>query len=132
MRKLIAALILSVAAPLAAGAEALECDLTQNGGWVGDKFLFQIDRKTNQALAYDGAIHKFGGGKPIAANFADEGKKQVFSWSLQVRNRSGQQTKMLYRAVYYPDQKTLQVRASAGGGYEGEFRSKGGCKVIEK
>lgn len=131
MRKYIAALLIGLAAPVAGQAEVLECDLTKNEGWMGDKFFFEIDHQAGTAKAYDAVIRDYEGEKPKAVGFSESANKWVFTWKILGKSVTGQIAKMQYRAAYYPARKEIQIRATPGGSYAGEFRGRGTCKVMK-
>ncbi|NJS39694.1 MAG: hypothetical protein HC783_12530 [Rhodobacteraceae bacterium] len=118
--------------PAAAQALVLECSLPQTnsgGGYVTETYVLQHDESTGKALASDGLI-MYVHDAPIEAKVSEDTKKKlVLSWSVQITNRTGQQTKMRFRAVYFRDTKQVTIRATPGG-YDNSFEARGTCKSI--
>ena len=123
-----AALLAAVSGP--AAALTLECRVdagATGGGYVTDVYVFRVDDATGQALAADGWIQHYHG-TPIAAKVSeDTAKKLVLTWTLQMTNSTGQQTKMQYRASYFRQTGKITVRAVPGGGYSNSFEGRGTC-----
>ena len=128
-----AAAIALAACGTGANALALECSIpTSNsgGGYVTDVYVFDYQEKSGKAVVADGWIMHYHDA-PISAKVAqDTDKKLVLTWTLQMTNGSGQQTKMQYRASYFKQNKQLTVPASPGGGYSNLFEGRGKCKVL--
>lgn len=116
----------------AASAMTLECkiaDLSAGGGYVTEVYVIQYDEAAGKALAADGLIQYYFDA-PIPAKVADDtAKKLVFTWTVQMTNRSAQQVKMQFRASYFKETKQITVRASPGGTYTNDFEGRGKCKV---
>jgi hypothetical protein len=117
----------------AATAEVLECKIAVNessAGYITEIYYFESDPETGKALAHDGLTEHFEGG-PVAAKIVDDSKKKkVFSWSVAVTSSKGQNAKLLFRASYFKDKKTVLITAAVGGGYDGGFEGRGTCKEI--
>lgn len=122
------ALLAAVSSP--AAALTLECSInpgSAGGGYVTDVYVFRTDDATGQALAADGWIQHYHGA-PISAKVAeDTARKLVLTWTLQMTNSTGQQTKMQYRASYFRQTGKVTVRAVPGGGYGNSFEGRGTC-----
>ena len=131
MRNFIAACVIGLAAPVLAQAEVLECDITKNGGWAADKYFFEVDHKAASALVYDAVANHYEGVETKKVGFSESAKKWVFTWKVAIYSKRGDNTRMQYRAAYFPARKELQLRATPGSGYKGEFLSKGNCKVAQ-
>jgi hypothetical protein len=112
-------------------AKVLDCAMatTQaSGGWVTDRYIFDIDDAAGSVQAIDGLIQSVHGG-PMVARLADNSaKKTVVTWTVQMTSSSGQQTKMQYRAAIFNGDKTITVTATPGGGYSNRFEARGKCK----
>jgi hypothetical protein len=126
----VSATLLSFALP--AAALTLECRVdagAAGGGYITDSYVFQYDVATGKALASDGWIlHYYDA--PIPAKVADDtAKKLVLTWTVQMTNSTGQQTKMLYRASYFKQSRQITVRAVPGG-YRNSFEGRGKCKTL--
>lgn len=116
----------------AAAALTLECKVKAGlagGGYITDIYVFRFDEAKGTALAADGWILHYHDA-PIAAKVSDNTKKKlVLTWNLTITNGSGQQTKMQYRAAYFKGTGDLNVSATPGGGYSGNFEGRGTCKA---
>jgi hypothetical protein len=99
------------------------------GGWISDKYLFEFDLATGVATALDGVADYYEGG-PVRADLGgSEDKKVTFSWLINAKSKSGQLTKMQYRASWFPSKNKLTVRGIPGAGYAGGFQASGTCEV---
>ena len=109
----------------------LECNIASaasGGSDVTELHVFEYDSDTENARVIDGWINQIYG-EPIASNMSESNaKKLVFSWTVQMTNGSGQQTKMQYRAAIIKATKAITVRATPGGGYDNSFKARGTCK----
>jgi hypothetical protein len=121
----------SLALTMAGGASAkvVECT-TPEKGWVSNQFIFGYDAGASTATIYDPVIHHFVG-EPIQGKVEETAKKTVFNWSVMVQIR-GAQTKMSYRASFFPANGQFTVRATPGAGYVENFEGRGTCVVKEK
>jgi hypothetical protein len=121
---------LMASAPLSAMARSLECVLTPNsgsGGWVTDRYYFEVDEAAGTAQALDGIVQYYNKG-PIQARLTDSSaKKLVVSWDVKMTNGTGQMTKMLYRASIFKADNSVIVRAVPSG-YSNQFEARGTCK----
>ena len=97
-------------------------------GIVTELYVFEFDSDAQKARVIDGWIDEIYG-EPIASKMSEStAKKLVFSWTVQMTNGSGQQTKMQYRAAIIKATKAITVRATPGGGYDNSFEARGTCK----
>ncbi len=121
-----------LALPTVADALSLECVLPQTnagGGYLTETYVLQHDDASGKALASDGLILYFNDG-PVDANVSeDTAKKLVLSWVVQMTNRTGQQTKMRFRAVYFKETRQVTIRATPGG-YDNSFEARGTCRTV--
>jgi hypothetical protein len=121
---------LMASAPFSAMALSLECVLTPNsgsGGWVTDRYYFDVDETAGTAQALDGIVQYYNKG-PIRARLTDStAKKLVVSWDVEMTNGTGQMTKMLYRASIFKADNSIIVRAVPSG-YSNQFEARGSCK----
>jgi hypothetical protein len=100
-----------------------------NGGYITERYVFQQDEATGQALASDALILHFNE-SPIAAKVSEDTKKKlVLTWSVQLTNNTGQGTKMLFRASYFKADGSVTVRAVPSG-YDNQFEGRGRCKKV--
>jgi hypothetical protein len=121
--------VLAALAPMSSTARSIECTLSPNagsGGWVLDRYLFEVDEEAGTARALDGVIQHFNKG-PIDARLTDSSsKKLVISWDVKMSN-SGAATRMLYRATIFRADNSVIIRAVPGG-YSNQFQARGSCK----
>jgi hypothetical protein len=117
-------------APLSATARSIECTLSPNansGGWVTDRYFFEVDEDAGTAQAVDAVVQHYNKG-PIQARLTDSSaKKLVVSWDVKMTNETGQMTKMLYRASIFKADNSVIVRAVPSG-YSNQFEARGSCK----
>lgn len=112
-------------------AKVLDCAMAttqSSGGWVTDRYIFDIDEAVGSVQANDGLIQSVHGGPMVAKLLDSSAKKMVVTWTVQMTNSSGQQTKMQYRAAIFRGDKTITVTATPGGGYSNRFEARGKCK----
>lgn len=116
--------------PLAASAQSLECTLSPNahaGGWVTEKYFFEVDEAAGTARAVDAVVQQYNKG-PIKARLTDStAQKLVVSWDVKMTNSTGQMTKMLDRASIFKGDNSVIVRAVPSG-YANQFEARGTCK----
>jgi hypothetical protein len=126
----LAVVALVVLAPLSVAARSIECTLSPNansGGWVTDRYFFEVDEDAGVAQAIDAVVQHYNKG-PIQARLVDSSsKKLVISWDVKMTNATGQMTKMQYRASIFKGDNTVIVRAVPGG-YSNQFEARGTCK----
>ena len=122
-----AALGLAFATPVY--AKVLECT-TPEDNWVNSPYIFGYEANAATATIYDPVIHTFVG-EPINGKVEETPKKIVFNWSVLVQIR-GEQTKMSYRASFFPADGRFTVRGTPGGDYTGHFEGRGTCVVKEQ
>lgn len=119
--------------PSLAGALTLECNVPESnsgGGYITDVYVFEYNENSGEAIVADGWIMHLHDAPIPARVTEDTSKKLAFSWTLNITNGAGQQTKMQYRAAYFKASKELLVRGTPGGGYGGNFEGRGKCKVL--
>jgi hypothetical protein len=114
-----------------AQAATFDCAIkagADSGGWITDRYVFDVDDAAGSAQAADAIAQHFTGG-PVNARLTDStSKKIVISWGVQMTNGSGQQTKMQYRAAIFLADKSVIVTAAPGGGYSNRFEARGKCQ----
>ncbi len=117
-------------APLSATARSIECTLSPNassGGWVTDRYFFEVNEEAGTAQAIDAVVQQYNNG-PIKARLTDtSAKKLVVSWDVKMTNGTGQMTKMLYRASINKANNSITVRAVPSG-FSNQFEARGSCK----
>ena len=97
-------------------------------GIIQDQLALAYNEETGAAFASDTLILHFDG-KPAAATLTENTeKKQVFRWSVQMVNRSGQTTNMRYRAALIRTSGQVLVHAQPAG-YGNNFTARGKCAV---
>jgi hypothetical protein len=123
-----------LAFPSLSQALTLECNMTRSnagGGYITDLYILQYDEGSGQAIVSDGLILYYNNEQPMQAKVSeDTANKLVFSWNVQMTNKTGQMTKMQFRASYFKGNKTITVRAVPGGGYVNDFEGRGKCKSV--
>jgi hypothetical protein len=129
VRSLLVAACICVTGP--ANALSLDCTLTPSanaGGWVTDRYYFEIDEEAGTALANDAVIQFFLKEVARAVVAENSAKKLVLTWNVQTRTGSNHQAKMQYRAAYFKADKSVIVRGIPGGGYNNNFEARGRCE----
>jgi hypothetical protein len=125
---------LLLAAPSLSQALTLECTIPASnagGGYVTDLYILQYDEASGQAIVSDGLIMNYNNEQPMQAKVSeDSANKLVLSWNVQMTNKTGQMTKMQFRASYFKNNKSITVRAVPGGGYANDFEGRGKCKAV--
>jgi hypothetical protein len=124
---------LAVCAAAPALALTLECTIppsSAGGGYITETYVFHHDAGDSTAVASDGVIIYFFDAPIEAKVTGDTDKKLVLSWNVPMTNRSGQQTKMMYRATYFRQTGQMTVRATPGSGYANSFEGRGTCRPV--
>jgi hypothetical protein len=111
----------------------LECSIplsTAGGGYITETYVFHHQTGDSTAVASDGVILYFFDA-PIEAKVTTEtDRKLVFSWDVPMTNRTGQQTRMMYRATFFRQTGQMTVRATPGSGYSNSFEGRGACRPL--
>jgi hypothetical protein len=121
----------SMAAP--AFAVTLECSIPQSvagGGYITETYVFHHDPGDSTAVVSDGVILYFFDAPIEARITGDSDRKLVISWEVPMSDRTGQQTRMAYRATYFRQNGQMTVRATPGGGYTNSFEGRGTCRQV--
>ena len=125
---------LILAFPSASQALTLECSIPRTnagGGYITDLYVFQHDPGSGRAIVSDGLILYFNDEQPMAATVSeDTAQKLVLTWKLLVTNSTGQTANMQFRAAYFRDEQTVQLRAIPGGDFSDVFQGRGRCKPV--
>jgi hypothetical protein len=100
----------------------------RDGNWVPQVLVLQHDTTSGKVTVFDPVIKSFTG-KPIEGQLNTETKARTeFSWDLNVRTKSGADSRMGYTFVYYKDGRPAKVRAEPRG-YDNRFSGEGTCKL---
>lgn len=128
----LALLPLFLAFPSISQALTLDCQVkASTGSAVTERYIFQVEDGADAAIVSDGLILYYNDDQPLTAKVSENtAKKLVFTWNLQMTNRTGQMTKMQFRASYFKADKSIIVRAVPGGGYSNSFEGRGRCKSV--
>jgi hypothetical protein len=114
-------------------AATLECSIPQSaagGGYITETYVFHHDPGDRTAVVSDSVILYFFDA-PIEARITDDSdRKLVISWDVPMSDRTGQQTRMVYRATYFRQNGQMTVRATPGGGYSNSFEGRGTCRAV--
>lgn len=133
LRSLVLSTVL-IAVPSFSQALTLECTIPASnagGGYVTDLYILQYDETAGQAIVSDGLIMYYNNEQPMQAKVSeDSANKLVLTWNVQMTNKTGQMTKMLFRASYFKSTKAITVRAVPGGGYANDFEGRGKCRAV--
>jgi hypothetical protein len=124
----LAALALFLAAALAAQAEPMRmfCTFDRSGDWVTDQFYFDIDA-AGKATVVDPIVLYFEK-KPVPAKVTENtAKKLSMTWTVVTKNRSGQVTRMAFRAAYLKGNRRIAMTAKPHG-YGNSFNGRGVCQ----
>jgi hypothetical protein len=121
-----------LAFPSISQALTLDCQVkTNTGSAVTERYIFQVEDGADEAIVSDGLILYYNDNQPMTAKVSENtAKKLVFTWSVQMTNRTGQMTKMQFRASYFKADKSILVRAVPGGVYTNNFEGRGRCKSV--
>ena len=128
---LFAGLFTALSAP--ATALTLECRIPHSaagGGYITETYVFHHNSGDSSAVASDGVILYFFDAPIEARVTGDSAGKLVISWDVPMSDRSGQQTKMAYRATYFRQNGQMTIRATPGGGFTNSFEGRGTCKQV--
>jgi hypothetical protein len=124
---------LLLAIPSLSHALTLDCQLTPNAiarGAITERYVIQHDEGSAQAIVSDGVILYYNDSQPMTAKVSeDSGKKLVVTWNVQITNKTGQMTKMQYRASWFKADGNVIIRAVPGG-YSNDFEARGTCKKV--
>lgn len=124
-----AALLLS---GLPALALTLECNIAKSangGGSITEIYVFNYEEGKTTATVADGLILHFDDDQPMTAKVSENtAKKLALSWNVITKSRTGQTTKMQFRASYFKADRTITIRAVPGG-YSNQFERRGTCKT---
>lgn len=124
---------LLIAIPSLSHALTLDCQLTPNAiarGAITERYVIQHDEGSAQAIVSDGVILYYNDSQPMTAKVSeDSGKKLVVTWNVQITNKTGQMTKMQYRASWFKADGNVIIRAVPGG-YSNDFEARGTCKKV--
>ena len=128
----LALLPLFLAFPSISQALTLDCQVkASTGSAVTERYIFQVEDGADAAIVSDGLILYYNDDQPLTAKVSENtAKKLVFTWNLQMTNRTGQMTKMQFRASYFKADKSIIVRAVPGGGYSNSFEGRGRGKSV--
>jgi len=122
-----------LAFPSLSQALTLECSVARSsagGGYITDLYILQYDEASGQAIASDGLIMYYNKEQPMKAKVSDDtATKLVLSWNVQMTNKTGQMTKMQFRAAYFKADNSFTVRGVPGG-YANSFEGRGKCKAV--
>lgn len=100
----------------------------RDGNWVPEVFVLQHDTASGRVTVFDPVIKHFTG-KPIEGQLNAETKgRSEFSWDLNVRTKTGEDSRMGYTFVYYKDGRPAKIRAEPRG-YDNRFSGEGTCKL---
>jgi hypothetical protein len=114
-------------------AVTLECSIPQSvagGGYITETYVFHHDPGDSTAVVSDGVILYFFDAPIEARITGDSDRKLVISWEVPMSDRTGQQTRMAYRATYFRQNGQMTVRATPGGGYTNSFEGRGTCRQV--
>jgi hypothetical protein len=124
---------LLLAIPSLSHALTLDCQLTPTAiarGAITERYVIQHDEGSAQAIVSDGVILYYNDSQPMTAKVSeDSGKKLVVTWNVQITNKTGQMTKMQYRASWFKADGNVIIRAVPGG-YSNDFEARGTCKKV--
>lgn len=100
-------------------------------GWIADELVIGLDDADGRVIVADPIILYAEDG-PIAGRLTENtAKKRAFRWELALTSRTGQTTKMKYRAaLQFPSMRLLISARPAG--YANNFTARGACAISDQ
>ncbi|MDA9865328.1 hypothetical protein N9C96_01490 [bacterium] len=125
MRKFI--VFLSFFLPSAALAEPTiyECVVPKANGPIAERLTIEFEGQTIRVI--DDIVQYFEGGPVFGKTGVMNDKKSVANWNVMMTSRSGQGTKMAYRAVVFANGRLIVTAKPHG--YANQFSGRGQCRL---
>ena len=126
--KMLFFLVALVTVPVMAAASNYDCIVTKGKGPFADRISFSFSEDTKSVVVDDGVIRHFEG-HPLTGETGEfSEKKKVAKWRVTAINRSGQTTRLAFRAVILANGKLIMTAKPHG--YSNVFNGRGRCRIV--